>query len=186
MAHYLTQGDLYRSYSRQIADQLTLIVCRVVGATYAKGWLIIVGANKTSPVPGNGIRRRHARRRILPNFRALCGDNTTNAALRGLRMITSSMGSYRMLLELFGERMKKGKASLLLLSLSCLKTIQRKIPPHGCPSGVYIGIPPRGTMVIRLGAGPSRLSLRLPSSPPASGARRLVGPAVRLDTVRCS
>ena len=29
--------------------------CRVVGATYANGWLIIVGASKTSPVPGNGI-----------------------------------------------------------------------------------------------------------------------------------
>ena len=38
-------------------------------------------------------------------------------------------------------------------------------------------------MVIRLGAGPSRLSLRPPSSPPASGARRLAGPADRLDTI---
>ena len=36
--------------------------CRVVGATYANGWLIIMGASKTSPVPGNGMRRRHARR----------------------------------------------------------------------------------------------------------------------------
>ena len=62
--------------------------CRVVGATYANGWLIIVGASKTSPVPGNGIRRRHARRRILPSFGALRGDNTPTAALRGLRMIT--------------------------------------------------------------------------------------------------
>ena len=61
---------------------------RVVGATYANGWLIIVGASKTSPVPGNGIRRRHARRRILPRFGALRGDNTPTAALRGLRMIT--------------------------------------------------------------------------------------------------
>ena len=31
--------------------------CRVIGATYANGWLIIVGASKTSPVPGNGMRR---------------------------------------------------------------------------------------------------------------------------------
>src|SRR3954465_5839741 len=66
--------------------------CRVVGATFANGWLIIVGAYKTSPVPGNGIRRRHARRRILPSFRALRGDNTPTAALRGLRMITMVIG----------------------------------------------------------------------------------------------
>ena len=45
--------------------------CRVVGATYANGWLIIVGANKTPPVPGNGMRQRHARRWILPRFGAL-------------------------------------------------------------------------------------------------------------------
>src|SRR4051812_49332188 len=41
---------------------------RVVGVTYANGWLICVGASKTSPVPGSGIRRRHARRRISPSF----------------------------------------------------------------------------------------------------------------------
>ena len=64
--------------------------CRVVGATYANGWLIIVGASKTSPVPGNGMRRRHARRRILPRFGALRGDNTPSPALRGLRVITRS------------------------------------------------------------------------------------------------
>ena len=64
--------------------------CRVVGATYANGWLIIVGASKTSPVPGNGMRRRHARQRILPRFEALRGDNTPSPALRGLRMITRS------------------------------------------------------------------------------------------------
>src|SRR3954470_10914920 len=62
--------------------------CRVVGATYANGWLIFVGASKTSPVPGSGMRRRHARRRILPSFGALHGDNTPTAALRVLRMIT--------------------------------------------------------------------------------------------------
>ena len=45
-----------------------LTECRGLGATYANGWLIMVGASRTSPVPGNGIRRRHARRRILPSF----------------------------------------------------------------------------------------------------------------------
>ena len=64
--------------------------CGVVGAIYANGWLNIVGASKTSPVPGNGIRRRHARRRILPRFGALRGDNTPSPALRGLHMITRS------------------------------------------------------------------------------------------------
>src|SRR4051812_36949572 len=49
-------------------------------------------------------------------------------------------------------------------------------PLHGCPGGLYRPTP-RGTMVIWLGAGPSRLSLRPPSSPPTAGARRLVGPA---------
>ena len=62
--------------------------CRGLGATYAKGWLIMVGASRMSPVPGNGMRRRHARRWILPSFRALRGDNTPTAALQGLRMIT--------------------------------------------------------------------------------------------------
>ena len=69
----------------------SLAGCRVVGATCANEWLIIVGASKTSPVPGNGIRRRHARRRILPRFGALRGDNTPSPALRGLRMITRSV-----------------------------------------------------------------------------------------------
>src|SRR3954463_11852570 len=76
---------------RETFDNLrvyNMMLCRVVGATYANGWLICVGASKTSPVPGSGIRRRHARRRILPSFGALRGDNTPTAALRGLRMIT--------------------------------------------------------------------------------------------------
>ena len=45
------------------------------------------------------------------------------------------------------------------------------------PWGVYIGLPPRGTMVIQLGAGPSRLCLCPPASSPTGGARRLVVPA---------
>ena len=45
------------------------------------------------------------------------------------------------------------------------------------PWGVYIDLPPRGTMVNQLGAGPSRRFLRLPASMLTCGARRLVGPA---------
>ena len=56
-------------------------------------------------------------------------------------------------------------------------------PLHGCPGGVYIGLPPGGTMVIWLGAGPSRLSHRPPSSPPTAGARRLAGPTGESGTV---
>ena len=81
-----------------------------------------------------------------------------------------------MLLELFGERMKKGKASLPLLSMWCLELLKKESPCMGA-LGVYIGLPPRGTMVIRLGVGPSRLCLHSPASPPTDGARRLVDPA---------
>ena len=81
------------------------------------------------------------------------------------------------LLELFREA-GEGKASSLLPVLSGL-SLSRSEPFAWVPRGVYIGLPPGGTIVIRLGAGPSRLSLR----PPASGARRLAGPADRLDTV---
>ena len=45
------------------------------------------------------------------------------------------------------------------------------------PWGVYIGLPPRGTMVIWPGAGPGCQCLWSSASPPAAGARRLVGPA---------
>ena len=77
--------------------------CRGLGATYANGWLIMVGASRTSPVPGSGMRRRQERRRTLPRFGALLGDNTPSPALRGLRMITiSTMVATRLLLELFG------------------------------------------------------------------------------------
>ena len=64
----------------------------------------------------------------------------------------------------------------------CL-SLSRSEPFAWVPRGVYIGLPPGGTMVIRLGVGPSRLSHMLTSFPPASGARRLVGPAARLDIV---
>ena len=52
----------------------------------------------------------------------------------------------------------------------------------GAPGDLYRPTP-RGTMVIRLGAGPSRRSHRPPSSPPTAGARRLAGPAGESGTV---
>lgn len=52
--------------------------------------------------------------------------------------------------------------------------------------GVYIGLPPRGTMVIRLGAGPGCQCLQPSASPPTVGARRLVGPADWLVAAYCS
>ena len=57
------------------------------------------------------------------------------------------------LLELFGGRRKKGKASSPFLSLWCMEFYE-----------------------IRLGAGPRRQCLWPPASLPAAGARRLVGP----------
>ena len=88
------------------------------------------------------------------------------------------------LLELYREA-GESKASSLLLVLSGL-SLSRSEPFAWVPRGVYIGLPPGGTMVIRLGAGPNRLSVIPPSFLPASGARRLAGPADRSDTVRRS
>ena len=115
-------------------------ICRVVGATYANGWLIIVGASKTPAMPGNGIRRRHARRWILPRLGALRGDNTPTPALRGLRMISRSIRSYKRLLELFGGRRKKGKASSLLSLSWCLRLSEIN-PLHGFPGGFIKAYP---------------------------------------------
>ena len=83
--------------------------------------------------------------------------------------------------ELFLE-VGGGKASSLLPMFQGLM-LSGSEPFAWASRGVYIGLPPRGTMVIRLGAGPSRLSLR-PSSPMLpTGARPLAGPADRPDTV---
>ena len=57
---------------------------------------------------GPGAGKRVARA-SLPRFGALRGDNTPSPALRGLCMITRSTSSYKRLLELFGERRKKGQ-----------------------------------------------------------------------------
>ena len=85
------------------------------------------------------------------------------------------------LLELFWEA-GEGKASSLFPVLSGL-SLFRSEPFAWVPRGVYIGLPPGDTIVIRLGAGPSRLSLRRPTFPPASRARRLAGPADRSGTI---
>ena len=81
----------------------SLRICRVLGETYAKGWLIMVGASRTSPVPGSGMRRRHERRHTLPRFGALLGDNTPSPALWGLLMITKALVSTMVLLELYAR-----------------------------------------------------------------------------------
>ena len=128
--------------------------CRVVGATYANGWLIIVGASKTSPVPGNGMRRRHARRWILPRFGALRGDNTPSPALRGLRMITKALVIQWCSLSCLLEVGESKASSLLSLWVSLVLTDWE--PFAWVPWGVYIGLPPRGTMVIWSGVGPGR------------------------------
>ena len=78
-----------------------------------------------------------------------------------------------MLLELFGERRKKGKACSLLLPMWNLKLAGIDLSLAWVSRGVYIGLPPGGTMVIRLDMGPSRLCLHSPASAPAAGARRL-------------
>ena len=88
LKHALRSCNTRSSPSGELSKSIHAPSCRGLGATYAKGWLIMVGASRTSPMPGNRMRRRHARRRILPSFRALRGDNTPTAALRGLRMIT--------------------------------------------------------------------------------------------------
>ena len=65
--------------------------------------------------------------------------------------------SCTMLLELFlGGGGRKGTASLLLLLAWCLELAGGRTLCMGAPRGLYRPTP-RGTTVIRLGAGPSRL-----------------------------
>ena len=135
----------------------------------------MVGASRTSPVPGSGMRRRHERRRTLPRFGALLGDNTPSPSLRGLRMITKALVSTMVLLELYARgRRRQG---LLSSPPRCESNSNRFQPFAWVPWGVYIGLPPRGIMVIWPGVGPDCQCLWWPASPPAAGARRLVGPA---------
>ena len=115
--------------------------------------------------PGAGVRVAHGG---LPRFGALRRDNTPTPACLSISGVY--IGQYMVLLELYWEAGER-KASSLLPLLSGL-SLSRSKPFAWVPRGVYIGLPPGGTMVIRLGAGPSRLSLRPPSSPPTAGARR--------------
>ena len=68
---------------------------------------------------------------------------------------------------------RRTRLALASLYLWCVYTMLRSQPFAWVLRGVYIGLPPGGTMVIRLGAGPSRQCLRSPASPPAVGSRRL-------------
>ena len=52
--------------------------------------------------------------------------------------------------------------------------------------GVYIGLPPRGTMVICPSVGPGYRCLQPLASPPTVGARHLVGPTDWLVAAHCS
>ena len=146
--------------------------CRGLGATYANGWLIMVGASRTSPVPGSGMRRRHERRRTLPSFGALLGDNTPSPALRGLRMFTKVLVSTMVLLELYARVSRR--RGWLFSPPRCESNSNRFEPFTWEPWGVYIGLPPRGTMVIRPGVGLGYQCLWSPASPPPGGPRRLV------------
>ena len=120
--------------------------------TYAKGWLIMVGASRTSPVPGSGMRHRHERRRTLPRFGALLGDNTPSPALRGLRVITNALVSTMVLLELYARgRRRQG----LLSALSVFESSFYRLGTlcMGALGGLYRPTP-MGTMVIQPGVGP--------------------------------
>jgi len=121
----------------------------------------MVGASRTSPVPGSGMMRRHERRRTLPRFGALLGDNTPSPALRGLRMITKALVSTMVLLELYaGGRRRQG---LLSFPPMCKSNSNRFEPFAWVPWGVYIGLPSQGyngnlagcrtQLAVSLGAG---------------------------------
>ena len=147
-------------------------ICRGLGATYANGWLIMVGASRTSPVPGSGMRRRHERRCTLPRFEALLGDNTPSPALRGLRMITKALVSTMVLLELFARGRRK-QGWLPPPSMCESRSNRLGTLCMGALGGLYRPTP-RGTMVIWPGARPGCQCFWSPPSPLAAGAHRLV------------
>ena len=45
--------------SKRALSSAKMTCCQGLGATYSKGWLIMVGVSRMSPVPGSGMRRRH-------------------------------------------------------------------------------------------------------------------------------
>ena len=138
-----------------------------------------MGANKTSPVPGNGMRRRHARQRILPRFGALRGDNTPSPTLRGLRMITRSRkGSYNRSWSCWVQGRRRTRLALASLSLWCVCYAQKPTLCMGAPGGLYRPTP-RGYNGNPAGiwSQPSVSTLAGFSAgcwvPPAAGSRRL-------------
>ena len=144
--------------------------CRGLGATYANGWLIMVGASRTSPVPGSGMRHRHERRRTLPRFGALLGDNTPSPALRGLQMMTKALVSTMVLLELYARgRRRQG----LLSSPPRCESNSNRLEPlcMGALGGLYRPTPQgyNGNQASCWGPSVSVSSLR--------PLRRLLGPA---------
>lgn len=74
-----------------------------------------------------------------------------------------------------------GKASSLP-ALGLWLVLMEWEPFAWVPWGVYIGLPPRGTMVIWPGVGPGYQYLWPPASPPTTKALFLVGPADRSGT----
>ena len=138
-----------------------------------------MGASKTSPVPGNGMRRRHARRRILPRFGALRGDNTPSPALRGLRMITRS-GKVATIAPraVWVQGRRRTRLALASLSLWCVCYAQKPTLCMGAPGGLYRPTP-RGYNCNPAGrwSQPSVSTLAGFSAgrwgPPTGGSRRL-------------
>ena len=123
--------------------------------------------------PGGGSEHELDRTRDVPRFRALRRDNTSSPALRGLRMVTKALVvqwcSLSCLLEveegrhaLSFSRYESSSNRLGTLCMGALGGLYRP-PPQG-----YIGTLP--------GVGPGCQCLWPPASPPAAGARRLVGP----------
>ena len=90
-------------------------------------------------------------------------------------MITKALVSTVELLELYvrGRR----RQGLLSSPPRCESNSNRLEPFAWVPWGAYIGLPPRGTMVIWPSVGPDCQSLWSPASPPTAGAHRLVRPA---------
>ena len=100
----------------------------------------MVGASRTSPVPGSGMRRRHEHWHTLPRFEALLGDNTPSPALQGLCMLTKALVCTIVLLELYARGRRRQACSLLPLGMSLGLTGSE--PLAWVTWGVYIGLPP--------------------------------------------
>ena len=71
----------------------------------------------------------------------LSGEITPLLLLCGVSAWSLKQGDYTMLLELFGQRRKKGTACSLLLPMWCLR-LAGIHPLHGCPGGFIQAYPP--------------------------------------------